>query len=370
MAQIFLGVERIDELTDPQLDFLMFHECMHWLHVHTKRFWVMVNKGFFVETLKNLTSGKVGIDAIDMNEYSFWNICTDLEINSIAIEMIAKKNIFKAISYGAFPSTYNLPEKLSAEKYADLLKQQNGGKIPDMGEGEVHFFPADGFSEDVKDAVVTKVQRQVAEACKKAGIDTADYLETVTYQKVRYDWKALLKASTQTTASRKIYGFERKTYEKFNRKFAGLGSNVIIPKNFAESQSMRILVGIDNSGSMGNLTNVVMSYLMDLVKSVTAITSVKIAVDAVIVDVSIKMVLNDLKVNELPKTIPGKGGTDMPIVFDYARNRKKKDKIDYDLIIILTDGYTGWNHPEMSEKTLVLLTGPVSCPYKNAVVKI
>lgn len=182
----------------------------------------------------------------------------------------------------------------------------------------------------------------------------------------RYDWRKVLTSLILSRRDSICRGRDKMTFTRVNRRMAGMNSDVIFSEKYSETKVFNLVVGIDVSGSMGELTTEMYSRL----KTINSQTGGNNHITVVECDCDICNVMMDFEpcVNEI-KSSAG-GGTDMEAIPRWVANMVEQKKMkEPDLIIIMTDNFVSWSekgHPKFGKKTVVLTNNPdaAECPYK------
>jgi predicted metal-dependent peptidase len=150
-----------------------------------------------------------------------------------------------------------------------------------------------------------------------------------------------------------------------NRRLLGV-PGIVFPKFLNLQYVVRILFAVDTSGSMLGELDKCFSYLMSLKKLNEGLKISLLTVDA-------RVTSYVENVTQLPSHAEGLGGTDMTEVFKFA----DKEKLRYDLLLLLTDCLTDWpppaRVPKYYQKTIVLSVDSGSaydnCPFRKYIIK-
>ena len=304
-----------------------------------------------------------------------WNIAADAAINDDLYKLKYKWPIKDYI----IPKMLGLKDGETAEFYYENMKVKVkecccGGISGNPGEWEK--VDKDGKDSQGNQVIkgelppalpgseVESIRRNVAETCKTAGnipqhlrVWANDFLTPP-----RIPWRKLLmmrvKASLFTAAGASDY-----TYKRPSRRSEGLRR---IWPNAPIMPSMhhplpRVSLVVDTSGSMyGESIKLAFSEILGVVRALGC------PVKVYATDAAVEAIANVGSVKDLDKIDFGGGGTDMGIGMKEA----SKDKPD--LIVVLTDGYTGWPTPEEvnPKKIIVALTTTQKVPEYYNVVRI
>lgn len=200
--------------------------------------------------------------------------------------------------------------------------------------------PVDGDGDDsddddtgaISDDDADDIIKQVAERAEQAGKDHGSlqgYLDEILRPKIDPK-RLLLKAIRKCTDNIMAGGDGKFSYRRPSRRPA-ISSNFLRPRNFTPTPRIKIL--IDTSGSMGKD-----DYMRSLGLVSKCLNSLRLRD-------GIEVVTGDTRESWAGKVydhskvcLAGGGGTDM----GYILQEITKAKVKPDLIIVCTDGYTGW----------------------------
>lgn len=323
-----------------------------------------------------------------------WNIAADLEVNQILLQegMMLPAD-------ACVPNKFNVPSDLSAEEYYDLLlsksqsqkkksASQNSGNSDDSGDdssssGSCGNSPNNGgdgrgktadthvYSDETADTMQksTRVDKlgpvgcdpdfnpsvdpKAAQTIRENAVEAAQQLERTRGELPKYlkklvnkllkpevNWKQVLQQFVTKEVGSK------NTWSRPNRRF--VYNHVYLPAH--ESESIKVVVGIDTSGStssdiprfLGELSGLVKSFPKYKLTIIQCDTEVK-AVDEYTEDCP-------LDLDNTKFEVSGGGGTILKPVFDHI----ELNDIDHDVIVMLTDGYTETFTPDMAPEAPVL----------------
>lgn len=187
-----------------------------------------------------------------------------------------------------------------------------------------------------------------------------------------YDWKSLLKNIIVSKVSEKTRGRDKTTWQLPDYRMQACTRDIIFPRHYDEIKKANIVVGIDVSGSMGDLVNEMYARLKSIkrVSLIDTLTVVECDCEICNVMMNFEPVQNEIK------SVSG-GGTDMEQIPLWVEKMVSKDKMsEPDLIVIMTDGYTNWNpNPKHKyiNKTKILVANnnlDKECAYKQYSVTI
>ncbi len=334
--------ERLNVYYDPaavqawgvkETEAVIIHECHHVIRNHLQRM-------------------PSGADA------RAWNVAADAEINDDL-----RKEKIELPAGGVYPEALGQKEWLTAETYYNgmpthkvtiLQPGQAGtgkgnevtdpqcGTVAGNGDKEKEDGPA-GIGELEKDILRRKVAEDVL-ASKERGEGTGGldrWAEELLHPKV--DWRKELTAVVkQAIAS--CSGPDDYTYRRQNRRRHGQGDLI-----FPATTSPVITTGIviDTSGSMGTKE---LAECLAEVRGVIDFAAGRVPTTILAVDWDVHSVKQVWDAKSIG-TLPGGGGTDMSKGVDAC------DKLNVDVCIVLTDGYTGWGPEPQRMKVIVGIIG-------------
>jgi predicted metal-dependent peptidase len=178
-------------------------------------------------------------------------------------------------------------------------------------------------------------------------------------QEQKYPWENIVRNVVMRKSGNLAQGHEIFTY-KFYNKFNT--DDIIKPVWRARKFKMNLCIIMDVSGSMYDIITEMYSKLKSIVHSVQAeIIATVLEVDTEVLNVIENF---DLKSRTIKST--NGGGTDLRCAWDYIANKR----LNPDLIICMSDGYTPWKQQGdanlMLEKTVCILSERSSgCPYRT-----
>lgn len=339
--QLLNRVNNIEDVSE-----LVTHEILHYLLNH------------FVRYDQNIYR--------DILSFETHNICMDLEINQYLHSDWVSKN-------GWLPRNENYPEGLSYEEYLHLLKSdiennttknnlldklKNNVSIPMVGTIEK---PEKGLSnsdiEDIESSIEKMIEMNQSRL-ENSGIgnNTQKTVGTLRIVKPKkYPWYKIIDRITSDRLSDKTFGFDYVTYATPNRRFNN--SDIIFPSKYSENKELNLVIGIDISGSMGELVNELYSRLKTLTKSVQA------KIDTIVLecDTEIKKVVRNFDFDSQEVYSEQGFGTNLDAIFNWVSENEEPDAI-----IIMTDNEYLWKEPIYENKTYII-TSKISknCPYKQ-----
>ena len=292
-TNIFYNEEFTDNLTEPELDFVLCHECLHRVLLHHLRF------------------GK--------RDHELWNIATDYAINF----SLTQSGLFSMPEGGLLDKRF---ANMKSEKIYDILKEESKTKPKPKPQSWGNVIPQEGKTEDqIKQEIATiNAETMMAVNTAKAIGNLPSSVKDIINEMKRsqVDWTDVLRRHCVGDQP-EGYSFRRPNRRQWyiNEIITPISNKVGVGD---------IVIGVDTSGSVSNKE---LSYflgelnsLSDEVKpnSITIITC-----DAQIQDVV------KYESGETVKDIvcKGRGGTCVMPVFDYIA----KENLNVDSFIYFTD---------------------------------
>lgn len=317
----------------------------------------------------------------DSREHHTFNLATDMEVN-----MLLGGDGLAIPKDAVIPSKYGLPDKLNAEQYYDMLIEQQkneagGGSSSDNSSGNSNSEPSSNSTTDssstfdrhiYKDECLEEdgpertdrygkvehdadfqpnVTEKNVERIREAAVTAAQVIErqggmlSDNVKKIvenllqpKLDWKEVLAQYVLKTAGESI-----RTWNRPNRRFVGCGT--YLPSS--QSDSLKVIVGIDTSGSIGAVAPQFLAELNGIVSSFGEYDVTVIQCDTKVQRAeTYNSIDNPLDCAQME--FNGFGGTQLQPIFDYV----KQNEIDGSCIVVLTDGYvsdnfTAENAPEL-----------------------
>lgn len=312
----------IEKLTDPELRFVVLHECYHKLYRHLitwKHLWE-VNANRTNQACDYVINGKI----VEDNPDGF-AIMPDI---------------------GLHDSKY---DGMDAAQVYHLLKDGEGSgedSGEDSGEGGEGGMDSHGW-EDAQDMSAEEahaLEREIDEAVRqgalmagKVGSGGARDLEGLLQPQV--DWREVLREFINTTCS----GHDFSTWARPNRRYMTTG--IYMPSGISE-QVGELVLAIDTSGSIGGRE---LSAFLSEVKGIAdTVKPEKVRVLYWDTEVCRDESYTVTELDTLPSSTKpaGGGGTAVTCVPEYMREHS----INPQAVIVLTDGYLGggwgtWSNP-------------------------
>lgn len=304
---------------------VVLHECLHLLYMHHNRY-----KAIFGD---------------DPANHKIWNIATDLAINSnLRYEGVELPSGEVSALY---PEMFGLDDRLTAEKYLSLLMDQAVTvEVPWSGSGS-DGIPRDweqggrkGVQPEVQDQIVQQVadevrsQNQGNTAGSLSGLIDGEHVvpRSIVARALKF-----VRGTIESTSR----GFERRSYRRPSRRSR---PELLLPSYYNLSPDITII--LDTSGSMTNYDRRLGLGVINTVLSTLNCRS------------GVKVLLGDTvphKIQRVHKRLTsmedfGYGGTDMAALIEHAAQDRP------DLIMVITDGYTGWPATDCGIPTVACLT--------------
>jgi len=295
---------------------ILYHEILHLLREHPMR-------------LESLKPSKVA------------NIAADMEIND---DLEDEKIILPEGC--VYPKTFSFRDKLTAEEYFEKLKDNaktasvktfaGAGDCGSCADGEQRKWeqPAptsgeQGVSHAMGEILIKDIAKQISETQG----DVPGHLKRWAGEKLltpKVKWEKELAAHVRKALAITA-GSEDYSYSRASRRSANNDDGIIFPamtKHLPE-----IAVVVDTSGSMSqDDLNSVLAEVSGMIKKCCSKQGLTVlAVDAALN--SSQKVFSAKNINLI-----GGGGTDMGLGIQEALKLKPRPHV----IIVLTDGYTGW----------------------------
>jgi len=204
----------------------------------------------------------------------------------------------------------------------------------------------DGYSDIYKEILADLINECEKNAGKEGGSEGARRR----IKKRKFPWQQVFQNIISTKMTDIIAGYRFRTYEKTNRRLAHF-SDIILPQYYYKKSKISLIIIMDISGSMGGNVN----KMYGIMKSMLDILDLDIDVTVLEVNVDVENIMYgfDLKKNSI-KSKDG-GGTDMGAGLLYIQ----ENKMENDLIVVMTDSYTPWpDPPVLADKTVVLTDNP------------
>jgi predicted metal-dependent peptidase len=296
----------------------------------------------------------------DTLPFEIHNIAMDIEINEF-IDYLPE-GAYRAKNFG-------FPQRKSYEEYLLLLKNntnsisgsdqeknetqkdsegQAQGKIP------VNDLILDGYSDTYQD-VLERLKdecKECKESEKSRGTESGADDINRKIQKRKYRWEQVFQNILATKVTEITAGFRYRTFEKANRRYVHT-PDIILPVFIDRKIKISLTVIMDVSGSMYGITD----KMYGVMKSMIDILDMAIDITILEVDADVVNIICGFDLNRESIESKGGGGTDMGAGLRYIQT--PKNKMEPDLIIVMTDSYTPWPDPPiLADKTVVLTNYP------------
>lgn len=310
------GEKFIEDLTDPELRFLVLHETYHKLYQH-------------LITWQHLAE----------EDASLANRAMDYVINLKIVDADEGKGFIKFIKGGLLDEKFR---GMDTAKVFATLKQdkQQGGNGAGNGSGDGQpldshdWDKAKGMSDTRKKQLQRDLDsaiRQGALLASKAGSGGDRALGDLLQPQV--DWREQLREFVQTICA----GNDYSTWRRPNRRYVGMGH--YLPSGVSESMG-ELVIAIDTSGSVGQRE---LTLFLSEVAAVCEVAKPE-RLRVLYWDTSVcsaELYEQDELADVATSTKPeGGGGTDVRCVPEYIT----KNNVKAQAVLVLTDGYLhgGW----------------------------
>lgn len=326
------SIKNINDLSE-----LVVHEILHYLLNH------------FVRYSRNVYKDRV--------PFQMHNIAMDFEINMYLNSTWIQQN-------GMLPKNKNFPDGLSYEEYLILL--MNNYKDEDFI--SINIPGSIELSEDLTDTQLSDIEAEVDSMIKRnnersqsIGSKSEDNTITdlISVKPKPYNWSKVINGIIAKKVTEKQWGFDRTSYQKYNRRLNSISNNILFPSRYDETKELFLIIGMDISSSMGSLTNEMYARLKYLMKSI----SIPVRTIILECDTEIRnIVANFDYITDKVNTVAG-GGTDLNNILFWIENNDQNP----DLVVIMTDNYCTWKDNKKWHNRTVVLTDKISkdCPYKQ-----
>tara|TARA_R110002167_G_scaffold117114_3_gene292811 strand:- start:4772 stop:5905 length:1134 start_codon:yes stop_codon:yes gene_type:complete len=303
--------------------FVLAHEVLHVVYRHCPRLAAYQSRGFGPD-LKPFSGQK-------------WNRATDYIINYTLHEDKVGKLPAQALYHPDYTS-----QMIADELYLELDDDSDEDSIDEhmAGSGD----DAEATDEDVKNAVANAAQAQKAKGDLPDGI--ARIVGEVLEPKI--SWKEQLRTTVLNSAGR-----DDLTWAKPNRR------KLVMPGIYMPGTTGRraghVIVSVDTSGSISE--GELQAFMSEIACIVQDTNPELMQVGSF--DTAAYGPYDICSVDELMDWKPeGGGGTDLPVVYQDLNTKG----IRPDVLVFLTDGYTGWG-AEPNYPVVVVSTTSHQAPY-------
>jgi len=310
----------VNSLSDENLEKDVLHEILHYINGHHGR--------YKNNTLRNILP------------FNIHNMAMDLEVNEFIKNF--PKNGFIAKDFG-------MPKNKSYEEYLGIINRDMPQELKEII--KLGKFPSGELDMEGYDDIYLEILADLVNECERAaGIGGGSDSKIRKVKKRKYPWQQVFQNIIATKMTDITSGYRFRTYEKTNRRLVHF-PDIIMPQYFDRKSKISLKIIMDISGSMGD--NVGNMY--GVMKSLVDILDLQIDITVLEVNTSVENIKHgfDLK-KESIKSKDG-GGTDMGAGLYYIQD----EKMEADLIVVMTDSYTPWPDPPiLVDKTVVLTDNP------------
>jgi predicted metal-dependent peptidase len=320
----------IKKLSDSQLNAVILHEILHYINGHHER------------CMNNPLR--------DTLPFDIHNTAMDIEINEI-IDDLSENDKQYYFNYFVLPEDayrakdFNFPERKSYEEYLHLINKNF--KRKDQVLMPCNDLNLDNYSKDYKDAL-----NELIGECIDHERNTRNRAHDINrrVKKTKYRWEQVFQNILAAKTTEITAGFRYRTFEKANRRYIHT-PDIILPVFIDRKVKISLAIIMDISGSMCDTID----KMYGVMKSIIDIPDMEIDITVLEVDTDVENIMHgfDLK-RETIKSKDG-GGTDMGAGLRYLW----KNRIESDLVIVMTDSDTPWPDPPiLANKTVVLTDLP------------
>ena len=305
----------VDGLTDPELRFLILHECYHKMYQH-------------LTTWKHLYK----------KHPKLANVSCDYVINVQLVDGDGGDEFIKMPKVGLFDEQYRGMDSAQVfhKIYETLPEGDDGGEGGEFGAGmdEHDWEGAEELSQSEKDDLERDVEeavRQGALVASKLGSGGARDLEELL--KPQIDWREVLREFISTTCAGKDFS----TWSRPNRRFISTG--VYMPSGISQ-QVNELVIAIDTSGSIRQRELTV--FLSEVAAVCEMVHPERVRLLYWDTDICADEQYDRTELDTLAQSTKpaGGGGTDVHCVPEYMT----ENGINPQAVIVFTDGglYGGW----------------------------
>lgn len=310
------GREFVESLNDPELKFLMLHECYHKMYRHLTT-WEYLHK----------------------DNPKLANMAMDYVINVKLFDTDSNRHGWiKMPECGLLDEQYRGMDVAQVYKKLKQDPPQGGGGGQGEGDGgsgagmdEHDWANAQEMSEEDKNALAKEIDEAIRQGAIVAGkLGTGGDRLLGELLETKQDWRELLRDFVTSTTAGKDFS----SYRRVNRRFVSM--DLLMPGSISETVG-DIVIAVDTSGSIGE------QELAHFMGEVTGICDqVKPSrVHVMYWDTEVarhEVYLQDELDNLVKSTKPaGGGGTMVECVPEYIREKQ----LNVECVVVLTDGYLG-----------------------------
>jgi predicted metal-dependent peptidase len=284
----------------------------------------------------------------DALPFEIHNIAMDIEINEFIDDL--PEGAYRAENFG-------FQKRKSYEEYLLLLKNNTQSSSGNQAQNKmpINDLNFDDYSDNYKDAL-DKLKDECRESEKNRGTESGSDYISHRIQKRKYRWEQVFQNVLTTKITEITAGFRYRTFEKTNRRYIHT-PDIILPVFIDRKIKISLAIIMDVSGSMYHITD----KMYGVMKSMIDILDMAIDITILEVDTDVENIIRGFDLKRDTIESKGGGGTDMGAGLHYIR----ENKMEPDLIVVMTDSETPWpNPPILADKTVVLTNNPDS--YKGS----
>jgi predicted metal-dependent peptidase len=354
-----------NKISNQELESIVLHEILHYVNGHHAR--------YMNSPLRKTLP------------FALHNIAMDIEINEFIPNL--PTYCFKAKDFG-------LPDRKSYEEYLGILnrdmppklkalldspclsckngcnnprKNKKKGKKKEEQDGEDNDETGDQTDDPCEDCphqgkgmlfddlnmdgyneIYQAVLDDLIRECEKSRgteMGSGDMIRKV--KKRKYPWEQVFQNIITAKVTEIVAGFKYRTFEKPNRRYIHT-PDIIFPRLIKKKKKISLAIVMDVSGSMGENVN----KMYGVMKSMLDILDLEIDITVLEVAMSVENVMHGFDLTRESIKSKDGGGTDMGAGLYYI----EENKIETDLIIVMTDSYTPWPDPPILADKMVVLT--------------
>ena len=327
------GREFVDSLTDPELRFLILHECYHKLYRH-------------LTTWKHLHDKDHRLANMSCDHVINLQILSDKSVNddgTLFVEMPRCKETGQLMGLADTRFSGMNSEEVFTILYAEQEEQQQSGES-EQGDGEGFddhdWEGAESMSDEEQQQLAEQIDtaiRQGALTAGKVGSGGNRAIDSLLQPEI--NWVDVLSEFVTETCR----GTDYSTYARPNRRYMSAG--MYMPSGVSE-QVDELVIAIDTSGSIGQAE--LTKFLSEVQGVVSNVNVNKIRVLYWDTKICADETYEAEDIDRLVESTKpaGGGGTDISCVNEYMAEHN----INPQAVIVCTDGYLGgdwgtWNSP-------------------------
>lgn len=330
---------------------VLLHECMHIFHDH---------------------AGQAKLFNIAPEDRSLWNVAGDAAIN----DDLRDAGCAEVASMGILPAKIGGVDYETTDYYFDLLKRDRS-RAPEMGDDDGCGSVSGGNPVSVEvggdgDAVPGATETEVARVRITAATQAKDYAAsgrgtlpagiTVTIDDVlkpsEVPWRQVMgrevRGAMRATAGSQVETYSRRDARRHNERLlapSGSGSRIVIPGAVDYHPVMAAVR--DTSASMSDAELVEVTTELDAISRQLRVRGK----DFTVLDVDTKVAaIRRYTGRGSVREVSGRGGTNMCAGIEAALKLKPRPTV----IVVITDGETGWPavQPSRKVKFIACIVGP------------